>query len=218
MFKIYKITNLINGNIYIGYTKQTLQSRFNQHSRSSKMVISRAIKKYGINNFKIELMHEFDAKFDATQKEIELIEQLKPVYNVHQGGTGGAMHGQLNGMAGKEHTDEWKLNKSLQMTGENNPMFGKSHNTKTRQKISDSKKGMHSHLKGSKLTELHKDKLRQPKSEEHKQKLRFTYFVDDVIVYNAKQYCIEQCYNYIRFTQAAKKGKPYKGHIVRIAT
>ena len=216
MFKIYKIINIINGNFYIGYTKQPLQTRLNQHCKS-KMVISRAIQKYGINNFTIELIEQFDTKFEATQKEIELIEQLKPVYNVHQGGTGGAMYGHLNGMTGKEHTDQWKLNKSLQMTGENNPMFGRSHSNETKQKISESKTGLVSSLKGSKLSESHKDKMRKPKSEDHKQKLRFTYFVDGVIVDNAKQYCIEHGYNYIRFTQAAKNGKPYKGHIIRIA-
>lgn len=61
--KIYKITNLINGKIYVGYTKKELKERFNEHCKprskgALKMPIVMAIKKYGIENFKIELLEE----------------------------------------------------------------------------------------------------------------------------------------------------------------
>lgn len=58
---IYKITNLINGKVYIGQTKD-IKRRINEHqkqyasSRVSK--IRNAINKYGIQNFKIEILEK----------------------------------------------------------------------------------------------------------------------------------------------------------------
>ena len=104
LYKIYKITNQINGHFYIGYTKLNLQKRFNLHTKSKtdKMPIVSAIKKYGSDNFFIELLYEFDDKLEATNCEIRLIEELKPDYNIHRGGTGGPMYGPMNGMYGKD--------------------------------------------------------------------------------------------------------------------
>lgn len=49
---IYKITNKINGKNYIGQTTMNLKDRLTCHkSPSANMVISKAIKKYGWNNF-----------------------------------------------------------------------------------------------------------------------------------------------------------------------
>ena len=60
---IYKITNLINNKIYIGQTTQEPHIRFNRHKRSAKddnpeIVICRAIKKYGEENFSFEIIEE----------------------------------------------------------------------------------------------------------------------------------------------------------------
>ena len=87
-YKIYKITNKTNGHFYIGYTKLTLQKRFKLHTKATttKMPIVSAIKKYGIDNFIIELLYEFDNKLEATNCEIRLIEELKPDYNIHRDG------------------------------------------------------------------------------------------------------------------------------------
>jgi len=54
---VYLITNLINGKQYVGQTIRTLKIRFSKHltdSKHGKFYINRAIKKYGIENFKIE--------------------------------------------------------------------------------------------------------------------------------------------------------------------
>ena len=80
-YKIYKITNKINGHFYIGYTKLTIYKRFKLHSKATtnKMPIVSSIKKYGIDNFIIELLHEFDNKLDAINCEIRLSEEVKKV-------------------------------------------------------------------------------------------------------------------------------------------
>lgn len=59
---IYKITNLINGKVYIGVTKQNLYVRFRDHSRAQgkcrghgvDRLISKAIEKYGKKEFLVE--------------------------------------------------------------------------------------------------------------------------------------------------------------------
>lgn len=215
MYRVYKITNTVNNKIYIGYTKLSLMKRMRLHvnSKTEKMLIVKAINKYGAEKFTIELVQEFSSKQDAVVAEISLIESLKPHYNIHQGGTGGPMYGPMNGMFGKKHSTEWKINKSESMTGSQNPMFGKTHSLSARDKISAARKGRPTR-KGIPLSEEHKNKLRSPKSEITKQKMRNKYIVDGFIVTDAKKYCMDNNLNYICFTQAAKKQKPYKGKVV----
>lgn len=63
---IYKITNNVNGKIYIGQTIQNVKERFYQHCATKcsdsvlNMAIHRAIKKYGKSNFTIEVIEEVD--------------------------------------------------------------------------------------------------------------------------------------------------------------
>ena len=197
-YKIYKITNKINGHFYIGYTKLTLQKRFNLHTKATttKMPIVSAIKKYGINNFIIELLYEFDNKPNAIECEIRLIEELKPNYNIHQGGTGGPMYGTMIGMYGKKHTDEWLKNKSQSMLGENNPMFKKTHTNEVKKVLSEKKMGhtpWNKNRKGVYSKETI-EKWKKPKTEEHKNKLKKRYtFVspigEKVSVFGLTDFC-----------------------------
>ena len=91
--RIYKITNLINNKVYIGQTINTLQERWwghcqNVNSNSYKMVIKRAIKKYGKESFKIELLEECDQKL-LNEKErfwINYYNSFKEGYNSTIGG------------------------------------------------------------------------------------------------------------------------------------
>lgn len=61
---IYKITNLINGKIYIGQTTCSIEDRWKEHLHSAKKSVSenrplyRAINKYGKENFSIEKIEE----------------------------------------------------------------------------------------------------------------------------------------------------------------
>ncbi|MFA6711105.1 MAG: GIY-YIG nuclease family protein [Candidatus Caldatribacteriota bacterium] len=61
---IYRITNKINNKSYIGKTETNIETRFKEHIKESKRERSKnrplyaAIKKYGIENFKIELIEE----------------------------------------------------------------------------------------------------------------------------------------------------------------
>lgn len=58
MVGIYKIENLINHKVYIGQSIH-IERRWSEHKqKSSKSVISQAIKKYGVENFSFEVLEE----------------------------------------------------------------------------------------------------------------------------------------------------------------
>lgn len=88
---IYQITNLINGKIYIGQTNN-IQKRWANHrcNNDPDMVIARALRKYGIDNFKFEVLLRGLTPDEANQKEIELIKEKNSLvpygYNVATGG------------------------------------------------------------------------------------------------------------------------------------
>ena len=74
---IYIITNKINLKQYIGRTIGSIENRLKEHNRQSKKIYSKTplhidIQKYGIENFKIEKLYEFNVD---TQKEANKIEQ-----------------------------------------------------------------------------------------------------------------------------------------------
>lgn len=94
MAYIYQITNTINNKIYIGKTERSIEERFQEHCRASKKNINEkrplysAMRKYGIENFKISLIEETD---NPVEREIYWIEQkrsFKSGYNATLGGDG----------------------------------------------------------------------------------------------------------------------------------
>lgn len=94
---VYQITNQINGKRYIGITTQSLRKRWNQHVSSLNCGVAPAIKKYGAQNFTIEVIAEAGSIEEMKLLEIILIEKLKPEYNRSAGG---------EGTHGYKHSDE----------------------------------------------------------------------------------------------------------------
>ena len=93
---IYKITNNINNKIYIGKTLNSLEHRFNEHKRDSKKIhcsnrpLYSAMKKYGVNNFSIEVIESADVE-KLSEREtywIEYYDSYKKGYNATKGGDG----------------------------------------------------------------------------------------------------------------------------------
>ena len=94
MAYIYQIVNKINQKIYVGKTEFSIEKRFKEHcqdafrDRNEKRPLYAAMRKYGIENFYIELIEETD---NPEEREIYWIEQkraFKSGYNATLGGDG----------------------------------------------------------------------------------------------------------------------------------
>lgn len=90
---IYITTNNINGKRYIGQRKYDKQGKWKEYLGSG-INITRAIKKYGSENFSKEIIEECKSKKELNEKEIFWIEFYNAVesnefYNIARGGDGG---------------------------------------------------------------------------------------------------------------------------------
>ena len=67
-FIVYQITNLINDKIYIGIHST---NDINDNYFGSGTILNKAIKKYGKQNFKKEVLYIFDEKEKAIKKKLK---------------------------------------------------------------------------------------------------------------------------------------------------
>lgn len=94
MAYIYKITNNINDKIYIGKTVRTIEDRFKEHCKDcqrenlEKRPLYSAMKKYGVENFSVELIEETDNPEERERYWIEYYGSFKNGYNATLGGDG----------------------------------------------------------------------------------------------------------------------------------
>lgn len=94
---VYKITNLINGKIYVGKTEQTLHQRWKRHLQDvgkKRRPLYLAIAKYGVDNFSIVPLETCLDKHHLRDREIYWIAELRSTvldgnYNIDTGGGGG---------------------------------------------------------------------------------------------------------------------------------
>lgn len=85
-YTVYQITNSVNGKRYIGVHKT---KDINDSYMGSGKLIKAAILKHGIENFNKETILIFPTKEEMLQAEVQLILDLDPEYNLHEGGKGG---------------------------------------------------------------------------------------------------------------------------------
>lgn len=149
---IYCYTNKINNKKYIGQVNRNnknLKQRHIQHINSCKNKKSkdynspfhRAIRKYGINNFTLKIIHIAD-KYSVDLLEKHYIYFYDTLvcsngYNISNGGANG------NPFAGKTKEEKKEINKKIGekakqrlQNKENHPMYSKHHSEKTKEKIS----------------------------------------------------------------------------------
>lgn len=136
-YTIYKTTNILNGKYYIG-KHQTMKP--NDSYLGSGKAIREAIKIYGRQSFIKEIMFDFDTEAEMNAKEIELVNEVlvadRNSYNLTVGGEGGAH------------------------------FKGRTHSAETRKLLAEQRKGWRpsteaiEKLKGRKLSDEHKEKIR----------------------------------------------------------
>ena len=138
---IYKITNLINGKVYIGQTVRDVQERFREHCRHEATAIDKAIKKYGKENFSVEVLCEAKSIGELNELEIKYISLYNSTdrifgYNMCDGG---------DNTCGFHHSEQAKekMRKSRigMYEGKNNPFYGKHHSSEQIEKWSKERKG-----------------------------------------------------------------------------
>lgn len=92
-YTIYQITNLVNNKIYIGCHKTI--DPYDGYMGSGKL-LNEAIKKYGLSNFKKDVIYIFDNPDEMYSKEAEIVNDdfilREDTYNIKRGGTGGWDH------------------------------------------------------------------------------------------------------------------------------
>jgi group I intron endonuclease len=91
---IYLITNKINGKKYVGLSNN-INRRFAEHKCSlnkKNTVLSKAFKKYSIENFEFEILEFVEDVNDLPNREVFWIKKLNPEYNMNDGGLGNKGH------------------------------------------------------------------------------------------------------------------------------
>lgn len=90
---IYKITNHITNQCYVGKTTTSPEIRFEGHKKRAKYgldtYLHRSMRKYGAENFSVELLEETSKEL-LDSREIYYIDLLKPKFNMTKGGEGGS--------------------------------------------------------------------------------------------------------------------------------
>ncbi|MCK4815592.1 GIY-YIG nuclease family protein [bacterium] len=163
---IYKVTNIITNKVYIGQTIQKLHARRSDHIRkaikyNSKIYFHNALRKYGIDNFKWEIIDISDNVEKLYNKEKYWIKYFNSTnknigYNMTTGGDHYVFSKEIRkkiGLAGlgRKKSQEEKELMRHRMLGANNHLYGKKLSEETKKKISESRKG-----KGLGQTELQK--------------------------------------------------------------
>lgn len=141
---LYQITNLVNNKIYVGVHKtEDLDDGY----MGSGKIIKAAIEKYGLENFRKDILEFFDTYDGALERETEIVTDefllREDVYNLRRGGSGGFDYINRFGLSVRNITkdnvrDRSKLaNQKLKKMRKDNPLWWISRN----EKVSNSLKG-----------------------------------------------------------------------------
>ena len=165
-YTIYKVTNKINGKIYIGSHKT---KDLNDNYMGSGKYLTHAIQKHGIENFTKEILYVFDTPKQMNAKEAEIVNEdflaESNTYNLKVGGFGGwdyinnneDLRVAKNKKARKNANKKGALEKAKKAKAElmKDPVYVKQ----IGQKISEANKGKHGIFKGKKHSQESRKKM-----------------------------------------------------------
>lgn len=168
VYRVYLITNLVNDKKYVGITHNTIEQRFQEHlakarCKNSIWKLHRAIKKYGKDNFKLELLEDNISKEFIGEREtyyITFYDSINKGYNMTEGGAG---------ISGYKFTKQQGLDRAKKIiTPERNAKIskalkGRPLDNQHKKKLSESMKEFHkthdNSFKGKRHTQETKDKI-----------------------------------------------------------
>lgn len=152
-YYLYKLTNKINGKIYVG-VHQTDDVN-DGYMGSGGDLLSRAKAKYGVESFDKCILEFFSSAEEMYAKEREIVNEefvsRNDNYNVALGGRGGFFH-----INTEEMKEKYKDQRSKRMSGENNHFYGKTHTEEVKVMLAE---------------KASKQWAGIPKSDEHKRKI-----------------------------------------------
>jgi group I intron endonuclease len=135
---IYKAVNKVNGKIYIGQTRSTVDQRIYEHLKiGGSPVFHKALKKYGIKSFELSIIDFADSIQELNQKEVYWIKfynsKIPNGYNLTDGG---------NGPIGYVWTEVQRRNHRRDLKGKTyEEIFGEEKAKILKRKISEAIKG-----------------------------------------------------------------------------
>ena len=147
---IYKITNLVNGKIYIGQTTLPVDVRWRAHcaksSCKSGIQISYAIQKYGKDQFDFSVIEACSSVEELNIREVFWIKELNTLspagYNLCEGGNNGKKH------------EDTKLRISVANKGK---LFSEEH----KRALSEARKKLPMEIKTKNIKNAHTSEVRQ---------------------------------------------------------
>lgn len=153
---VYRTTNTINGKYYIGvHNTKNLEDGY----LGSGVTLQKALKKYGPENFKREILSFHENSEAAYKRESELV-TLKECrdhncYNCFPGGCGCRHAKKLK----EESIQKMRDSLRLYYRTHTSPNIGRKHSSKTLQKQSDAKRGPKNPMYGKHHTEEVKKRI-----------------------------------------------------------
>jgi len=210
---IYKVTNLVNGKIYIGQTTKTLQRRKSVHYGNARCgsdnVFHRSLMKYDQTDFSWSVVCKCNTLNELNEKEISFIDKFETLipngYNMTGGGYTSPMINPSKELIDKHQKNTHKAMQSF--CGENNPM-------KRPEVIEKHKLAVNDPIHRENHSKWMKENYRHSESEKSRRcKHQLTIEKDGIeqSIINLKQWCNDNSYNYASFRQLLKSGsRSYK--------
>lgn len=156
---IYRVTNTITNDSYVGQTRHSIERRYYRHlwlsGHGSETHFHRAIRLYGDDVFILESLETIEDVARLTEREQYWISLLHPKYNMTSGGEGGSPSTEVREKLRQAKLRNWASPSYRERQRQNHVGFsGRKHRPESNAKRSHS-------LKGRAKTPEHRQKLRE---------------------------------------------------------